>query len=179
MTISRFWPFLFLTAGFATSCKSPLDVERDTEPLLQTERLQYKLGPDGRAGLMKTEIPYTFVNRTGVRIVRLNCNGRIPALLERKQGSKWVTGWIPVHNDCPGPPIVIEAGEVYRGTLHVWAAEFGSDTSPQFAFERVEGIYRIRWEDALRSEFPDQEPLGEELPLEVRISNSFVLKGSF
>jgi hypothetical protein len=72
---------------------------------------------------------------------------------------------------------VIGPGAKYRDTLRVFAGTYGDKLHPQFQTEQVEGVYRLRWDQALSSFDPDRHPFGEELPLEFRVSNEFVLKG--
>lgn len=172
---SRFLLIPLMIAVSTTSCDSPLSVEREPDAAIQTDRLSYTLRKAGSG--FEVEIPYTFANPTGSRVYLVNCNQYVEALLERETNNGWGMGWAPAVNDCLSPPIIIEPGEVFRDTVRVHAARFGSNTYPQFQFEDPKGVYRIRWENALTSFDPDQYPFGEPLPLDTRTSNRFVLKG--
>ena len=163
--------FGFLLA--AAACGSATDLPRDVEPLLQTESLEYELS-SGSVGL-RTEIPYSFENRTGDAVYLVNCNGDFALVLQRLEGDQWVTAWGPVLNDCLSPPIVIAEGEVWADTVHVWGAMAGTNSFPQFDVAEPAGIYRILWIDALSS-FQDHLPFGPQIPEEYRISNRFFLR---
>jgi hypothetical protein len=166
---------LFLTVlGSLLACSSPFGVDRDGETLLQTEELEYRLR-ETLSGL-RVEIPYTFSNRTGSRVYLVNCRGDVSPSLERKHGFQWVHGWASVKLMCLSSPVVIEPGAEYRDTLRVIAWRFGSNNGPRFETEEIEGVYRLRWDQALSSFDPNQYPFGEDIPLDSRVSNSFVLK---
>jgi hypothetical protein len=171
----EFLPLVLMGALLAGACDSLLSVDPDPEPAMQTDGLEFRLRSAGSG--FEGEIPYSYFNDSGSRIYLVNCNQQFDARLERKCDDDWVLGWAPVMNLCLSAPIIIEPGGVFRDTLRVYAARYGSNSAPQFQFENPEGIYRIRWEGALTSFDPDQYPFGEPLPLERRTSNRFVLKG--
>jgi hypothetical protein len=123
-------------------------------------------------GGMRVTIPFSYTNRTGSVVLLVNCNGHVPPSLEMKRGKQWVTAWVPVELLCLSAPIEIETGAVYRDTLFVVAAAFGSKGGPQFAFEEIEGTYRLRWNRASSQGNSTSKPL----PLRLRVSNEFFLK---
>lgn len=165
-------PLVLICALLVAACDSLLSVDPDPEPAMQTDGFEFKLRSAGSG--FEGEIPYSYSNNSGSRIYLVNCNQHFDARLERRLGDGWVLGWAPLLNLCLSTPIIIEPGGVFRDTLRIYAARFGSNSNPQFKFENPEGIYRIRWESALTSVDPDQYPFGEPLPLEKRTSNSFV-----
>lgn len=155
------------------ACGSPFDVTRDEAPFLQTAESEFQVIRHELGG-MEVVIPYSYTNRTGSKVLLANCNGGVSPSLERKWEGKWVTAWTPVVLLCLSPPIEIQRGETYRDTLHVVAAAFGSKGRPQFAFEDIEGTYRLRWDPAYWER--NSEP--RELPLKFRVSNEFKLNDS-
>jgi hypothetical protein len=171
---STIFPVILMILLSSASCDSPLSVERDADAAIQTDRLEYTLREAGSG--FEVEIPYSFTNTTGSKVYLVNCNQYVEALLELKAFDGWVVGWAPALEDCLSPPIIIEPGEVFQDTIRVHAARFGSNTYPQFQSADPEGVYRIRWENALTSFDADQYPFGEPLPLDGRVSNRFVLK---
>ena len=74
----------------AVACESPLAVERDTEPLLQTSALHFEL--EWAEVGYETTIPYTFTNETSGPVFLVNCNGNTPPMLEVKRNGEWVPG---------------------------------------------------------------------------------------
>jgi hypothetical protein len=156
-------------------CESPSEVpDPDGEPLMRTEASVYRLAE--RGVLLEVDIPFVYENRTGGAVYLVNCNGFVPPYLERKVDGKWRLEWGPGENGCLSPPVIIAAGQSYADTLGVHAPVFGSNAQPQFRGPDIDGIYRLRWDRALSSFDPNRQPFGRELPLELRVSNTFELK---
>lgn len=154
----------------AAACENgPVDIG---SPLLQTEQEAYELRPAGKG--FATEIAYEFENRTGGRVYLVNCLGGFGLALDRWEGGEWVRAWSPVLRSCLSPAIVIEDGEVFSDTLHVWGALPGTNAGPAFDTADPSGAYRIRWIEAYPS---DRDDLGSAHPIpeEYRVSNSFQL----
>lgn len=156
------------------SCGGPPDVPRDTEPLLQTSALRYTLERD-ELGFRAT-IPYAFRNDTGGPVHLPNCGGDVRPLLQVQRGDAWFDAWEPFRETCQDPPVTIAAGDVFTDTLRLFGAPAGSNLVPAFAFEEVEGVYRLLWNQAVTRHdggAPDPKAL---LPIEQRTSNRFVLE---
>ena len=153
------------------ACDSPTAIDWDGQPLLRTEGTDFQVVHHDPVGMSVT-IPYSYVNQTGNRVLLANCRGDVSPSLERKQGENWMTAWGPVVLLCAGAPIQIGPGAEYHDTLHLVAAEFGGNGRPQFAFEDVEGVYRLRWDPA----YWDNTESGDGLPLKFRVSNEFFLR---
>lgn len=153
------------------ACSSPMDVLRENGPLLQTEGVEFQLIKHDPGGWEVT-IPYSYTNYTGSKVLLANCNGHVPPRLEMKSGKQWVTAWVAVELLCLSAPIEIEKGAVYRNTLHVYAASFGSKSGPQFVSENPEGTYRLQWDRA----YTEGKSKEETLPLKYRVSNEIFLK---
>lgn len=152
------------------SCGSPVEVFWDGEPLLRTEGLEFQL--IHTSGRIEVSIPYSYTNRTGSKVLLANCHGDVSPSLEMKRGEDWVTAWTPIHLLCLSPPIQIKQGAEYRDTLLVYAHPFGSNVHPQFDFEDIEGIYRLRW----NTPYWEKNSKTQSLPLEFRISNEIFLR---
>ncbi len=154
-----------------------LRVERDAEPLIQTESLDYRLSKTSR-GLLQLEIPYTFENKTGGVVFIVNCNGSHAQVLERQEAGVWSLAWWTLLPLCLDPPIEIGPGEIFSGTLHAsWGAP-GSNSVQTALPEDLLGVYRVRWGNALSSFSFDREGggFGPAIPLEQRVSNPFVIR---
>jgi hypothetical protein len=146
------------------ACDSPTASETR---LLQTAEASYALVAD--EGGIGVAIDYTFLNQTGHTVYLPNCKGVYFFRLERLEGGAWASAWDPDRFLCLSPPIVIEAEQSFSDTVQVW----GSHDDPEMQNVRAGGTFRVVWTAALSSE---DEPFSEALiPLEYRVSNSFVL----
>ena len=126
--------------------------------------------------VIRTQIPYSFTNRTGSRVFLVNCLGEFAVSLQMQQAGEWVRAWSPILLLCWSAPIVIEPGEVYRTTLDVFASLPGGSWQPYLPPPDASTAYRIVWGTGLSSYDPDQYPFGELIPLAERVSNSFTLE---
>lgn len=166
-----------MVAGLAmAACSGPREVERDPAPLLQTSALTYTFERHD-FGYSAT-IPYTYRNETDVDVVVDHCDGDVRPLLQIRRGDRWVDQWHPFMDGCSSPPLRIAPGERYTDTLRVVGAPPGSNVTPAFVFEDVEGVYRLYWFQARLSDSDPVAP-GEEsgaAALPWRASNAFVLE---
>lgn len=147
----------------------------DDERLLQTESFVYDLQPDWIG--LRTEIPYTFINRTGRTIYLVNCNGVFSRYLERENEGEWKIAWSPLIPSCLSSPIAIEENAVFHDTLHVWGAPPDSvNQGPNFDLADPTGVYRIVWGTGLTSFDAYAQPFGPLIKLDWRVSNRFTLR---
>lgn len=118
-------------------------------------------------------IGVTYSNATGKPVFIPSCHGPTPPVLEKWEEGRWVRAYDPPVELCLGPPVVIEAGQVYAYTYNIHAARL-PNAIPKFEVAEIPGTYRLRWR-LLGTWAPDgPEPgLGEELALEHSISNTF------
>lgn len=159
------------------ACSSPSAPRPPTDsnnPAIVTDSSAYTLTYEG--GGLGVKIDYVFTNRTGGPVYIDNCDGASSQVLQRWNGSAWVTVWYPVLLECQSAPIVVNAGASLSTRVPVWGALPGSHTIPQWSLANPIGWYRILWEDALSSYDPNAVPPGAAVPLEQRTSNSFQLK---
>ena len=159
----------------AAACFGPPDVERDPAPMLQTSALRYTW--DRHDVGYSTRIPFTYRNETGVEVLVDHCDGDVRPLLQIRRGDRWVDQWHPFMDGCRDPPLRIAPGDVYSDTVRVIGAPPGSNVTPAFVFEDVEGVYRLYWFQA-RLSVSDSGPPGRESEagaLPWRVSNPFVL----
>jgi len=116
-----------------------------------------------------------YTNSTMGKIYLPTCNTIHPPILEKKQGSEWVTAFAPIVQACLGPPEIIERGRTFEYPYDIQAYLPGSRVMPQFQ-TAVTGTYRLVWSAyATPPGFNGEPGLGRELPLEARISNEFDL----
>ena len=162
----------------APGCESttPLEVE---DTALVTDGTSFRLDTaTTRDNLWYSgKIPYSFTNRTGEKVyVTQDCLGSIRVGMQMQEDGEWegVLGQVLVL--CDGPPIVIEPDEVYETALNVTACMVGN-CSPKIRLSpNASTPYRIVWFEALSSHDPNQNPHGELIPLEERVSNRFTLQ---
>ena len=155
------------------ACGAPPDLPRDAEPLLQTSALRYELTRDDLG--YRTTLIYTFRNDTGAPVYLPNCQGDIRPVLQVQHRGAWFDAWTPFRTACVSDAVVIGAGDSLTDTVAVFGAPAGSNVVPAFAFEDVEGVYRLLWDRALtRYDGVTVDPTAL-LPLSQRVSNRFVL----
>lgn len=153
------------------ACDSPTKSEI---PMLLTENASYDLVADSKG--WSAEISYTFTNRTQGTVYRLlRCGGGSAWILEQYVDGVWELAWGPFLNSCLSSPIEIARGATFIDTLNVWGLQPGEYTSPPLGSHDPNGTYRIVWHEALSSIESDDFPLGPQISLEARTSNSFEL----
>lgn len=148
----------------------PLEVSAD--PPIRTSADTYLL--DVVHQTWRTDIPFTYSNRSPRPYFLVNCGGLYAIWLEKRVGESWAFEWGPVRTLCLSPVIRIEPGATFTDTLRVWAAFPGTNTVPRFQSEDSAGRYRIVIE-TLGEYDEDHYPFGPTIPLEQRVSNEFLL----
>lgn len=159
----RAWAVLLASVA----CCAPPSVERDPEPHTQTSGLEYALERHDIG--YSSRIPYTFTNRSSATVRFGNCDQDIRPLLQVRRDGRWVDAWYPLMRTCESAPLEVPPGDVRADTLTLVGAPPGSNVSPNFVFEDVEGVYRLYWFQAELAEAarpPDDA---------WRVSNPFVL----
>jgi hypothetical protein len=170
---------LVLGVLMASGCESPVASGPFSATFL-TGANTYALVPasGGNAGAVETYIPFSYRNDSRAPIyVFLGCLAA-PPTLEKKIGGSWEFAWRPpTINDCEPAPIVLAPNQSLNETIHVVAYPFGGDLQPQFAFEEIEGTYRLKWEEDAVVIAQDQEeyPYGPPIDVGSRVSNEFTL----
>jgi len=157
------------------SCGGVLELDRDTDAPLQTDRLSYSFTADDR-GLYSTGAMELEVTNTSARPAYLTRGGRqLELVLEGIENGEWVTVWSQNVGDSGGAAIRFDPGESATFEAEIDGFLPGAcECSPIIAFG--DGVYRLRiareYVDALDEETHEA---GEELPTEHRISNRFFL----
>ena len=139
---------------------------KPVEAPVLTEHARYVLQP-GPYG-PQTTIVTTF--RPAHTVYVMNCNGAMTHGLQRLEDGAWVNAWIAEINGCFSPPIVIPAGGQLVATM--------TPVSRPETWTIEPGTYRAVWHNVYTSfdtKAPAGRPLGEELPLEQRVSAPFVI----
>jgi hypothetical protein len=148
--------------------------ERDADALLQTSALRYALHRDELG--YRTTIPWTFHNETGDTVWVPNCDGDVRPLLQVERDGAWFDAWTPFARPCASAPVVVPPGDSLADTLRVFGGPAGSNLVPAFAFEDVEGVYRLLWHRALSSWDGVAIDPAAALPVAQRVSNRFLLE---
>lgn len=153
-------------AAIAVGCSDPVAAPSGgTAPLFQTDSSSYLLR--ATTGGWQTQIGVTFTNRSGDAALISNCQGSTPIELDKLIGSEWVEVWSPAILACSSPPITIAPNASYRTTVFVFGGYPGTNFSPKFSIDDLDGVYRLKW-DAIVSG-------PNSLPEEWRVSNQFRL----
>lgn len=173
----RFPRYLAISASvsaIAVACHSDsLVAARDVDRLFQTDSTQYSIRRTD--GVFVTEIGVTFTNTTGHTVYFVNCLGGTSLVLEKLVGDQWEYAWGGGGLDCLSAPITVNPGATYRRVIRVWAAHRGTNSYPQFAFDDLQGDYRILWHDAMKNFDANRSGFGDRLPLSQRVSNRFAM----
>lgn len=146
---------------------------RDVGAPVQTDSLGYTLQPDTRG--YRATIAFAFTNRTNRPVyVLTNVLGPNPPGLQKLVDSMWVEAWSTIVPFRSGRPIMVRPGEVYRDTLRLITA-YASNAYPRFRVPEIPGVYRLVLFEVLSSFDAQRPPVGDNLPLDQRISNRFTL----
>lgn len=152
-------------------CGSVPEVERDPVPLTQTPDLRYPI--DRLDFGYMARIPYEFRNDTGADVRLADCETDVRPLLQVRRNGAWVDAWHPFTTRCGGAPLVVAPGSTFSDTLVVVGGPPGSNVTPTFTFEDVEGVHRLYWFQArLPHALPDDARASGDA---WRVSNPFVL----
>lgn len=119
-------------------------------------------------------IGVTYTNRTENAASFVNCRGGSDVVLQKLIDGTWTTVWEPVTLLCFSDPLVVLPGEQRRMTINVTAGHAGPNTEPQFATDRIAGVYRAMWTQ-LVSDYQPGESFGLTLPEQHRVSNQFTI----
>lgn len=143
---------------------APHDAVEAATPI-QTDARRYRFtgGPYGPQVVIVT----TFTAPPDQAVYLVNCNGAITTGLQRKEGERWIDAWIAMTNACLSQPIVVPAG-TSRSERIVAISEDHAPFGP--------GTYRAVWHNALTSFDAEARPFGPSLPLELRVSDPFVIE---
>ncbi|MEX2467273.1 MAG: hypothetical protein WD995_10205 [Gemmatimonadota bacterium] len=165
------WTWFLLVA--MAGCGSVPDVERDPVPLTQTLELRY---PVERHDIgYSAQVSYTFRNGTDAAIRLADCVDDVRPLLQLRRDGRWVDAWHPRLTPCDGPPLVVEPGASFGDTLNVVGGPPGSNITPAFIFEEIEGVYRLYWFQAALASDSAVEEAESDIDTDWRVSNPFVL----
>lgn len=169
--------FVFLLSACSYGVIDPpagdTPLNRDSAAAFQTESLSYTLVPTAQG--LEGEIAFIFTNPTAEPVYIVNCRGMTALRLEKQSGDTWITAWSPVILQCLSPPIVVQPGQQYSGVVHVSSGYPSTNLHPQFSVDPIPGVYRIVWDDVLRTYDDGTYPFGEPIPHEQRVSNRFRL----
>lgn len=165
--------FALLSLLIIPACGAPRGrVAKDSDPAISTDRERYVL----RAGEFGPEVAIVarFRAPEDRAVYVMNCNGAISSRLQRQVGDGWVDAWAATVNGCLSEPIAIAAGGNHTATVLV-RPRSGAVLYPGGKQDGMieEGTYRLVWDRVLTSFNRQARPVGPELPLTQRISNSF------
>jgi hypothetical protein len=161
--------------GRDPAAREPVSIERDPAAPIQTDADAYRLRQTDPI-LFETEVPFRFRNPLADTIYVVNCRGLLAMSLERREQERWAPYWEPALPLCLSPPIVIEPGAEYRGTMEIVGALPGHATFPEFGSAEPDGVYRLRWRNLVLHYDDARQGFGEPVPEELTYSNAFRLE---
>ncbi len=170
---------LVLLALFLAACAAPEDLDPEPGRMaapITTDLERYALG-EGPFG-PEVRIATTFTAPADTTVYLMNCNEAFSTGLQRQEGGGWVDAWVAETNSCLSPPIVISPGEKHSGVLTVASGADAEVDSRRTAGRIDAGTYRAVWHGLYTSFDPNARPFGEELPLELRVSEPFAIEGA-
>lgn len=154
-------------------CSDPVGVLADPRASFRTELPRYEVRRTAIG--WEAEIPFRYRNDTDQAHYGVNCRATPEIVMEKWVDGRWVGASGSAFLDCLSPPIVVRPGETYEATVRFFAAFPGNNTYPKLSVDRLEGVYRLLWENLLWSFDANAYPFGEELPKELRVSSPFEL----
>lgn len=163
---------LGLAACDETAVGPDSSLDLSAAPPIRTSADSYRLETDAIG--WQTMIPFTYRNESRGTYFLVNCGTLYDIRLERWDGSRWVFGWGPVLPLCLSPVMRIESGTTFADTLWIFGGFPDGNTVPRFASEDPAGQYRIVIR-TLGDYDEDAYPFGPLIPVEQRVSNSFLL----
>jgi hypothetical protein len=133
---------------------------------VRTDRTRYVLRP-GPYG-PETTIVTTFRAPADRPAYLVNCNGALSLGLQRLENGQWMNAWIAEINGCMSAPIVVAAGATHTATM--------TPVSRPESWTITGGTYRAVWHNVVTSFDPRAGTVGEDLPLEQRVSAPFTIE---
>lgn len=177
--LGRFGALWILAAACSASREEPSDetpvgavAPSPMSTLVTTDQQSYR--PRRTAVAVELDIVTTFTNRTG-EPVRLHPCG--PTSQPAFSLEKWVDGaWKPAWGQACPAILMLDPPEVAPGASRTDTARvramLGPNAMPRFEVEPIAGSYRVVYAQVYRGWRPN-EGVGELLPLEQRVSNTF------
>jgi len=105
-----------------------------------------------------------------------HCNGGFVYRLEGWIEGEWTTAWGPMVELCAGGLYEIEPGETLEFTRPIHGGHPEGSLGTRFPSSDPEGYYRLVVE-ALYRDYDSQSPeMGEQVPLEYRVSHVFRIR---
>ncbi|MBL0939339.1 MAG: hypothetical protein IBJ03_10605 [Gemmatimonadaceae bacterium] len=109
-----------------------------------------------------------YTNRTTKPVYIANCNGSTMVALERLENGNWQQVYSPPVSLCLSVPMIVQPGGTHRFEFALLDAFPGAPVS---------GTYRAVWHSLVWDYEPDPQKL-QQLPLELRVSNTFTIAPS-
>lgn len=176
--------FLFIAVACAPSPEnSGGDLNRDdvsgdapspATTLITTDRESYRVRRTADA--VELDIVTTFTNRTSDTVRLHPCGTSQPSfVLEKSIGGAWT----PAYRQACTMMLMLDPPKVAPGASRTDTARvramLAPNAMPRFEAEPIAGRYRVVYAQAYRTWIPNEGP-GELLPLEQRVSNTFVIE---
>jgi hypothetical protein len=158
------------------SCTTPeVRTPDEARPPIVTDKTRYRFEHDVYGP--ETTIISTFHAPRDRKVYVLHCNQAISTGLQRLVDGKWVNAWGAERDACLSSPIVLAPGEAESEPITLRPGA-GAPLYPPGERERLlePGTYRVVWYGVLLSIEDNLRTLGEELPLEQRVSAPFVIE---
>ena len=161
--------------GVDSSSEADTSSQERSTSAMRTTQTEYALRESSYG--YETTIAYTYTNSFVDTVYVVNCNGDVsPALQRQTTTGEWEDWWIPATNACLSPPVRVAHGERYSDSLRVIIASHDSATYRYVRSPSMPGTFRLIWHKALASYDYSHMSFDDEMPIEQRVSNPFVMR---
>ncbi|HET7711193.1 MAG TPA: hypothetical protein VFL80_04630 [Thermoanaerobaculia bacterium] len=157
------------------SCAAPeVRTPDEARAPIVTDKTRYRFEHDVCGP--ETTIISTFHAPRDRKVYVLHCNQAISTGLQRLVDGKWVNSWGAERDACLSAPIVLSPGEAESEPITLRRGAGATLYPPGDRVRLLEpGTYRVVWYGVLLSVEDNLRTLGEELPLEQRVSAPFAI----
>lgn len=169
---TNFAPMLFLIIALVSN--TSLGIEPNSDAPIQTDKVMYSLmySPDAKT----LSIEATYFNTTDSTTYISRCGAAdLPMLsLQKNVEDAWVNAYSYACPAVLAAPIEVAPGERFTYAIEI-EHHHARDWWPRFTVTELPGLYRLVYD--IRDAFDHTTmEFGEPLPLDTRVSNTFVIQ---
>jgi hypothetical protein len=154
------------------SITAPRSALAPGETALQTDAAVYTVAAEPTVYV--ADIPLTYTNPMNHAVAVPACGSPHKPVLEKRVDGEWVRAFQWPEPMCITSPLVIARGATHHFTFPLRASRL-PNTAPVFEVDEIPGTYRFVWWVGVHDRRADNG-LGEPLPFELRVSNTFELR---
>lgn len=151
-----------------------LGTEPGSDAAIQTGKDVYSLAHSPGVSTLSIEATYTNTTDSATYIMRCGHADLPESSLEKRMDDGWVNAYAYTCQAVLSPPIKVEPGERYTYTIEMKGFH-ARELFPRFTVRELPGLYQLVYDVRDSFDMVDLEP-GEPLPLDSRVSNTFVIQ---